>query len=306
MVLHKILSLGILFLFLTYSPAFSAEEPTKPVPDKIIFAFQKQKDPVALAKSTAEVAQILSEEIGIPVEIVIPASYGATVEALVSDKAHVAYLSSIPYILAAEETSMRILLAEVRDGRTDYDSIFVVHKDSPIQSLEELRGKRMAFTSATSTSGYMMPYARLVHEGFLPPGANPREFFSQISFSGGYDLALMAVHQKRADVCAVSYYTMEGPRADIYVPKEIRDELRVLERTSGVPTHLIGARGDLPEELITKLQEALLGISKERPDLLADVYGAAEFAIVDEETHLKGARDALKATNMSPGRLVSR
>src|SRR5690606_37542005 len=116
-----------------------------------------------------QISAYLSERINMPVETVVPSIYGATVQALVSNRAHVAYVSSLPYVLARQEAPVTMPLAEVRGGKTEYDSIFVVRADSDLQSLEDLRGKRMAFTSPTSTSGYLMSYSRLVDDGLLAP-----------------------------------------------------------------------------------------------------------------------------------------
>ncbi len=275
-----------------------------PAPDRLVFAFQRQADPRQVQEKAENLAAILSEELGIRVEVLVPASYGASVQALVSNRAHVAYLSSIPFLLAREEAPVELLLAEVRDERTEYDSIFVVAKDSPYETIEDLRGARMMWTSATSASGYVFPYSRLVREEFLQRGEDPARFFSRVNYAGGYDRALDAVVRGQADVCAVSYYTMEGDRADLYISGENREKLRVLERTPGVPTHLLSVRSDLPEDLRERLKRVLLRLSEEQPDLFADVYGAASFKAVEEDEHVRMAVEALENTGLAAGRLV--
>ena len=277
---------------------------TGQVPSKLVFAFQKQNDPRRIRETADQAAEFLTERLGIPTEVLIPASYGASVQAVVSNHAQVAYLSSIPFLLAREEAPVEMLLAELREDRTDYDSVFVVRKDSPYQDLADLRGKRVMWTSPTSTSGFVMAYSRLVDEGLLEPRQSPSEFFESVNYAGGYDRALLAVHNDQADVCAVSYYTIEGDRADVYSTPEMRENLRVLARTSGVPTHLVCIRADLPDDLKQRIQAALLQLSEERPELLADVYGAAHFAVVQEDEHVEGAYRALQNTGLGLKGLV--
>jgi phosphonate transport system substrate-binding protein len=274
------------------------------MPERLVFAFQKQKDPQSVREDADRVARFLSEELGIPVEVHVPASYGASVQALVSNQAQVGYLSAVPFLLARQESPMKLLLAEVRNGRTDYDSIFVVRRDTSRQTVADLKGAKMAFTSATSTSGYVMPFSRLVNDGLLEKGQEPKEFFGETRFAGGYDRALLAVLNGQADVCAVSDYTMEGPKADVYLNADQRDQLRILDRTGGVPTHLICVRGDLPASLQDRIRQALLKLSQEQPELLADVYGASEFREVDEDQHLRSAVQALQNTGLSLKGLV--
>lgn len=73
-------------------------------------------------------------------------------------------MDSLPYILASAEVPLEIIAVEKRNGRTEYDSLIVVAKESPIQSLKDLKGKKMAFSSQTSTSGFLFPLYRLVDE----------------------------------------------------------------------------------------------------------------------------------------------
>lgn len=270
---------------------------TAAMPEKVVFVFQKQKNPQEVKASADKVADFLSEKTGVDVEVLVPSSYGASVQAVVSNKAQIAYVSALPYLLAKAEAPVKLIVAEERDGRTDYDSIFVVAKDSPIQSLADLKGKKMVFTSPTSTSGYVFAYARLIQEGLLKPGQDPKDFFSNVSFGGGYDRALLAVANGQADACAVSDYTMEGPKADVYLKKEDRDKLRVLAETPGVPTHGILIRSDLPQEFQDKMQNALLELSNAHPELLSDVYGAGKLVKADD-SHVAAAAKAIHDTQL--------
>lgn len=273
-------------------------------PSPLIIAFQRQKDPSALEVEANRVGERLSEILNHPVEVVVPNAYSATVQALVSNRAHVAFLSSLPYMLASNETNMEILLVELRNGDTKYDSVIVVRADSPYQSLADLRGARMAFTSPTSASGYVFPYAHLVNEGLLNRAADPTDFFGQTNFAGGYDQALLAVLRGQADAAAVSFYTMEGPTADNYLSAADRAQLRILHRVPGVPTHLIAARTDISEDMRRRVTEALMQIANEEPELLGAVYGTAQFQAVDGDSHVDNTRLALQQTGLAPDAVV--
>lgn len=266
-------------------------------PKTIVFSFQKQKDPSTLKASAEKMAEELTKLIGIKVEIYIPQSYGSTVQGLISNKVHVAYMDSLPFILASNETPLEILAVEKRKGRLDYDSLLVVKKDSPIQSLDDLKGKKIAFTSQTSTSGYLFPFYRLLSDKKIETPEKLDGFFTEKHFAGGYDKALQSVARGQTDVAAFSDYVIEGPKADIYGTKETRDQIRVLARTSGVPTHLVAVNSSLSKELKTKIQDALLKISKDQPDLLAFVYGATELT-QPKGDHVAKTKEALKKTGL--------
>lgn len=280
-----------------------AEDPTE-----LVFIFQKQKDPAKVKETADKVAEYLSTKLAMPVKAEVPVDYSASVQALVSKKADFAYVSAMPFLLARRDGGATILLAEERKNvatetpQTYYSSIFVVAKDSPLQSISDVvkdsKNIRVCFTSPTSTSGYIMAYWRLVQEGLLQPRQDPKEVFQSVEFGGGYSQALEQIIAGRADLAAVSDYVMEGPKVDVYLTAEQRGKLRILDRTPGVPTHLICARGGLSDELKAKVKAALLSLSNEQPELLSDVYGASAFVEVDENQHVAKAVEAIDAIGL--------
>lgn len=272
-------------------------------PAELVFLFQKQRDPLEVKDAADQLASKLGDMIGIPVRYEIPTQYSASVQALVSKKADIAYVSSIPFLLARRDGNAEILVVEERAdtagvGRTDYDSVLVVAEDSPLQSYEDLVAQhselRIAFTSTQSTSGYVMPYRRFVQSGIFEAGQDPREAFASANFAGSYDAAVREVLGGRADVAAVSHYVVEGDRATNYLTAEELENVRILERIPGVPTHLVCARAGLSDELKDRIQEALLEIGESSPDLLADVYGAKKLVLPQGEDHVATAAEAIE------------
>ncbi len=282
---------NFLVVFVVSSFALAAD------PKTIVFSFQKQKNPDELKSATLTVSEYLSKKIGKKVEVIVPTSYGATVQGLISNKVHIAYMDSLPFILASAETQLEIIAVEKRKGRTDYDSLIVVAKESPIQTLSDLKGKKMAFSSQTSTSGYLFPLSQLVSQNQIKKQDEINQYFSQVTYAGGYDKALLAVANGQSDVAAFSDYAFEGPKADLYGTEEIRKKVRVLDRISGVPTHLIAASKKLSPALVKKIKAALFELAKEKPELLSSVYGAAELTEPNSK-HVDKTRSALLKTGL--------
>lgn len=316
---HRSLQTGILGAILLISAALlhacsgdAAEDPRNATskhsdPAQLVFLFQRQRDPSQTRESADAAAAFLSDHIGIPVKAVVPGDYAASVQALVSEQADVAYVSALPFLLARRDAGARILVAEVRadasgEPRTDYDSVWVTRDDSDLHTFADVTERaaslRVSFTSRTSTSGYIMANLRLVREGILRPKQDPSNIFRAVAYAGGYTQALHEVLARRADLCAVSFYTVEGPTADIYTTPEERAQLRILARTPGVPTHLVCVRAGISEDLSQRITDALLALSEERPELLANVYGATQFRTVDEDSHISAAIEAMEALGL--------
>ncbi len=279
----------------------------------LVFAFQPQKDPASIQKAADDVAAALKAKLGREVQVLVPLAYAATVQALVSKRADVAWLSSLPFLLARRDGGARLILAEVRTdtkgrARTDYDSVFVVPKDSPLKTFADLKRQakslRMVFTSNTSTSGFVFPYDRMIAEGMLKPKQPPEEAFKSVAYAGGYTQALEQLLSGRGDVCAVSDYTVEGPKRAVYLPEEKQAGLRILARTPGVPTHCVAVSAAVSAAEGQAIADALLEMSRTNPALLSDVYGASGLARVKEDAHVAATVRAIERTGLPISGLV--
>ncbi|MFN8949960.1 MAG: phosphate/phosphite/phosphonate ABC transporter substrate-binding protein, partial [Aphanizomenon sp.] len=233
----------------------------------LTIVFPSRSDSSDLQNKANNVAAFLSKMVGIPIKAQV-GDETAAVEALRANRADVAFLSSRSALKAEQLANSRLYLAEVRknySGRYTYNSIFVVPKNSELKSknsgkatLEQLRGKTMAFTSPTSGSGFIFPVSELVKLGFVPNRDRLDSFFGKISYGGNYSKALDAVVRGQADVAVVSEYALFPP----YLAAENRDKIRVLHKISGVPAHGIAIDDDVPVVVRENLINALLKLNK--------------------------------------------
>lgn len=218
-----------------------------------------------------------------------------------------AFLSSRPALKAEKLANARLYLAEVRQnysGRYTYNSIFVVPNNSPLKTrssakttLEQLRGKKIAFTSPTSGSGFIFPVGELVKQGFVPDRDRLNNFFGQVSYGGDYSKALQAVLRGQAEVATVSEYALFSP----YITPEEKSKLRVLYKIPGVPAHGIAIDDDVPTVDREKIINALLKLNQPANNqLLRSLYNSTELVRVDHNRHLAPVRDALKNAGIEP------
>ncbi|BAY10799.1 phosphate/phosphite/phosphonate ABC transporter substrate-binding protein [Calothrix sp. NIES-2098] len=272
----------------------------------LTIVFPSRADSTDLQNKANSVGAFLSKELGIPVKAQV-GDDTAAVEALRANRADVAFLSSRPALKAEQLANSRLYLAEVRDnysGRHTYSSVFVVPSNSPLKSrnnakatLEQLRGKKMAFTSPTSGSGFIFPVSELVKQGFVQSSDRLNGFFGQISYGGNYSKALQAVLRGQADVAVVSEYALNSP----YITPEEKSQLRVLHRISGVPAHGIAIDDDVPAPDREKIINALLKLNQSQNNqLLRNLYNSTELVRVDHNRHLAPIRDALTRVGIAP------
>ncbi len=274
-------------------------------PQAIKIVFPSRSGTTDLQNKAKAVAQFLSKELQQPVEAVV-GDDTAAVEALRANQADVAFLSSRPALKAQQLANARLFLAEVRSnysGGHTYKSIFVVPKNSTLKSgqgkatLSQLQGKKIAFTSPTSGSGFIFPVAELVKQKLVPDRDRLNGFFGQVSYGGGYDKALQAVLRGQADVATVSEYALGSP----YITPAEASSLRVMYSISGVPAHGIAIDDDVSAGTRNKLIAAMLKLNQPANNqLLKSLYNSEKLVKVDHDQHLKPIRTALENAGMQP------
>jgi phosphonate transport system substrate-binding protein len=267
--------------------------------------FPSRSGATDLETKAKAVTTFLSKELQQPVEAVF-GDDTAAVEALRANRADVAFLSSRSALKAKELANASLYLAEVRanySGGHTYKSIFVVPKSSPLKSgqtvdtLGQLKGKKISFTSPTSGSGFIFPVAELVQNKLVPNRDRLNSFFAQVTYGGSYDKALQAVLRGQADVAAVSEYTLGAP----YITAAEASNLRVLYSIAGVPAHGVVIDDDVNAADRAKLIDAMMKLNQPANNqLFSALYNSTKLVKVDGDAHLKPTRVALQEAGMKP------
>lgn len=237
--------------------------------EKLVIAVQPTATPEQLSAGAKEIGEFLSKRLGREVELVFPTSNAGVVESLRFGHADAAFMSAWPAQLAVKLAGAEVALAEVREvtiGQEKkeepfYFSYWVVAKDSPATKLVDLRGKRAAFPSALSTSGYVAPIARLVELGLIPAppkgtAADPKAFFGQVTFAGGYAQGWEALKAGQADVAIIAGDVPET----LY--REVLANTKVVEQQGPVPSHAVVFSKDLDAATKQQLKDALLALGE--------------------------------------------
>lgn len=152
-----------------------------------------------------------------------------------------------------------------RGGHPTYKSVFFVHKDSPLQRLEDLREHTIAFEHPFSTSAYFVPRIELEsHGNTLTQQAvgkrAPDENSIAYTFSRSEYNTAVWVEKGIVDVGVIS----DGRWADeSIVPQSFRLSLRVLHETDAVVRALELVRGDLDADIKERLGTLLTGMHED-------------------------------------------
>src|SRR5690606_22573140 len=139
------------------------------------------------------VSQWLAARLGIPVRGFVTSSLAAAVESLRFGDADISFMGALPFVLAEQQIGAVPVLSEVYRGSATYRGRIFVRRDRGIATLDQLRGRTIAFADPLSESGYLYPLDLFVQAGLLARTDPPGRFFSRTYFAGGYQQALQSV-----------------------------------------------------------------------------------------------------------------
>lgn len=214
--------------------------------------------------------EYLGRKIGVPVRFTILSRYGNILESFEAERMDGAFFGSFTGALAIQRLGVVPLARPVNlDGTSTYHGYLFVRKDSKIRTVDDMRGKRMAFVDKATTAGYLFPLAWMIERGVKGPDG----FFSEYYFTGSHDAAIAAVLDGKADVGAAKHSVWDRIRR---VNPRVDEELLILADSARVPSNGLCVRKDMEPDLREALRRALL-------DLEADAEGSkvlAEFGAI--------------------------
>lgn len=247
-------------------------------PDTLIFAYTPVEDPSQYREVWDDFLVHLEGVTGKEVRFFAAQNNAAQIEAMRAGRLHIAGFSTgaVPRAVNCAGFSPMVMMA--LGEKYGYEMELITHVDSGIESVEDIRGRTLAFTSQTSNSGYKTPFVLLQDEYGMTAGED-----YEVAYSGGHDNSLFGVHRQDYDVAAVANEVTDRIMdRDGRVPRE---EIRVLYRSDTFPTTAFGAAHNLSPELGAAIEEAFLSYDWTGTPLEEEFQGADRFIPITYQRH---------------------
>jgi phosphonate transport system substrate-binding protein len=151
-------------------------------------------------------------------------------------------------------------------------------------SLEAVKGKNVAFTSATSTSGGMLPQLQLFELGI------DLEEDIEYSYLTSHDATVAAVYNGDFDI-GVSY---DDARRTLRKEKtDVGEKVIVFNITEDIPNDVVVVRGELPDTLKAAVFDATKAYlaTEEGAAVFDEIYGWTDIRVARDED-FDGVREA--------------
>jgi len=228
--------------------------------EEIAFGILGTDSAAALRQNWNPFLADMAKETGLEVRGYFATDYAGLVEAMRFGKVQLAWLGNKAAIEAVDRAEAEVF-AQFVDlaGRSGYHAHLIVHRDSPIRTLDELliRGRTLTLGigDPQSTSGTLVPLAGV----FAPRGLDPRTAFRVVRSSthGGN---LLAVLNRQLD--AATNNSEELDKLQLADPAKFA-QVRILWTSEPIPRDPLVWRRDLAPAAKDRLRTFVLAYGKD-------------------------------------------
>lgn len=170
----------------------------------IVIGFNPAENADVIEAKAEIVAKLIEEKTGYKLKTFVATDFSALVEAMRTGMVHMAFLPPFSLIQAERIAKGKVLLKAVREGQSPYYYSAIITGKS-FNSLQDLKGKTIAWTDPASASGHIIPKSSL-----MDAGIDPEEFFGKQVFAGGHDALVLSVANGTVDAGATFVNTADG------------------------------------------------------------------------------------------------
>lgn len=256
----------------TASAAGTAAETGNPGGEDGVFtiAYAPNESNTEAADARNGLAEDLGAVLGCEVEEIQASDYNAIIEALRTGSADMAYMGSQALALGVERTGLEPIVMKAEDGDPEkaiYHSVFITNADNTdINSIEDIKGRTMAFVDPDSTSGNLVPTAEII-QAFPDDGLNSDmlhtngDFFEAVSFSGSHQAGLQAVVKGDVDVAPISDQILASEIAN---GNAAESDVKIIHESGAIPAEAMVVAEHVDQATRDKLTEFLTSYDNEQ------------------------------------------
>ncbi len=263
-------------------------------PSTLIFAYTPVEDPAVYAEVWSDFLAHMEKLTGKKVQFFPVQSNAAQIEAMRAGRLHIAGFNTGSNPLAVACAGFRpFTMMASADGSFGYEMEILTYPGSGIDKVEAIKGKKMAFTSQTSNSGFKAPSAILKADYGMVAG----EDFEPV-FSGKHDNSILGVANKDYPAAAIANSVLRR-----MVSRDVikSDQVVSIFKSQTFPTTGYGIAHNLKPDLQDKIKEAFFSFEWAGSSLEAEFSksGEAQFVPITFKEHWAVIRKIDEANGVS-------
>jgi phosphonate transport system substrate-binding protein len=246
-VLHKAALIVVLvaLVFTCFSPGTATAE--------IKFGVLPRLSPQELMTMFGPLAEYLTRETGEKVSLVIPKDFEAYKAAVKAGQVDLGFSNPIIYVQLKKGSALEPLaLSEELKAGARFRGIIIARKDSGLDKVQDLKGKKLIFVDKDSAGGYIFQMLTLSKAGL-----NVEKDFTMLPFAKKQDNVVMAVFNKTADAGGIREDDLDKLKDKLDL-----SQIKIVAYTDYFPNWPVYATSKLDKGAAVKVKAALLKLKK--------------------------------------------
>ncbi len=243
-------------------------------PAKLRVALLPDENAGTIIQSAEPLKKYLESQLHKDIELVVTTDYSSMIEAMRFGRIEIAYFGPLSYVLAKSKApGIEPFAVGVSKGSPTYRSVIITQAESPVRSIDDIKGKLVGFGDPASTSSHLIPRAMLAKHELI--GGKDYKFVHL----GAHDAVARAVQSAQVAVGALS--------EDIFnnlIAKNSIDpaKLRVIAFSDPIPNYPMVMQGKLDPQIKASIREAFLGL---KDQAILKPFRAEGFVATDDRAY---------------------
>lgn len=229
-------------------------------PSELNFGIISTESSQNLRQDWAVLLADMERKVGLKVNAFFAPDYAGVIEAMRFNKVQVAWFGNKSGMEAVDRANGEVIAQQVaEDGSTGYWSYLIAHRDSPYNSLEDVRRNArniaLGYGDSNSTSGFLVPgyYAMALNN------LDPKSSF-RVMRQANHEANLMAVANKQVDIATNNNENFE--KFERRNPERAK-EIKVIWKSPLIPSDPMLVRKDLDPQLKDAIRLFLVSYGKD-------------------------------------------
>lgn len=243
-------TIGLTALTLTLGAQTLSANPSE-WPKEVNFGVIPVAGATSMKDTFGNLASYLEKTLGVKVNLQTAGDYTGVISAMQHNHVQIAYFGPKSYVEANRRAKAEAVAVEIGEetGLPGYYGMIITKKGSGLKTLEDIKGKKWAFTSSQSTSGTLVPTVM-----FSKKGINPQKYFSKVLYSGGHEASILSVKGGKVDAASTNNLDFNRGLGKHWN----EDDFNVIWKSDLIPGSPMTVRSDLPTSFKMAVKGAFL------------------------------------------------
>lgn len=243
-----------------------------PNPDTLKVALLPDENASELIKRNQPLKDHLEKELGKKIQLIVTTDYSSMIEAMRFGRIDLAYFGPLSYVLAKSKADIEPFAAMVSDGKPTYRSVVIANVNANVNSLGDIKGKKVAFGDRASTSSHLIPKTLMAEAGVV----HDRDYREH--FVGSHDAVAVNVANGNAEVGGLSEVIWKA-----LLERKLVDasKVKAVAYSKEYPQYPWTMRTDLKPELKEKIRATFVNLKD--PAVLKNFKASGFAPITDKD-----------------------